>query len=618
MNSRSVLAAAVRDFRSSWKDLVLTDLAYKAIAFILLTPLVGVLFRVSVATSGKSVLADQDILLFFLGPAGWICFVIVGALWLGVSALELAALMGILAAARNGNRLGVLGALRFAAATAGPVILVTARLLALTLLTILPFLAAIGLTYLSLLGGHDINFYLNEKPPVFRVALAIAGITLAALVALLLRLVTSWFFALPAVLFEDVGVSEAMRSSRQRATRHRRTVLLWFFGWALATIILSALASSVVVFVGRLLVPRAIESLWLLVMAIGVTVIFWAGFNLVVSLIGTTTFATMLFNLYRELGGEGQTGLSRFRLGESSGSDTGRAMTRTRLIVAGTVGVIVALVVGGAAIETVRLEDDAQVTAHRGSSAAAPENTMAAIKRAIEDRADWVEIDVQETADGEVVVFHDSDFMRLAGVDLKIWDATMADLKEIDIGSWFAPRFKDERVPTLSEVLAECKGRIRVNIELKYYGHEKRLEPRVADIVEEQGMSAEIVVMSLKVGAIEKMKSLRPDWKVGLLMSVHAGRLERLDVDFLAVNAEFANRRFIRSAQDSDKEVFVWTVNDAASMSTMIGRGVNSIITDKPALARSVLKERAELSVPERLLLELAGLLGVVPRIRGL
>ena len=80
---------------------------------------------------------------------------------------------------------------------------------------------------------------------------------------------------------------------------------------------------------------------------------------------------------------------------------------------------------------------------------------MAAIERAIEDGADFVEIDVQETADGAVVVAHDSDFMKLAGVNLKIWDATMADLQEIDVGSWFSPEFKDERVPTLGQVLDE-------------------------------------------------------------------------------------------------------------------------------------------------------------------
>ncbi|MEA1951986.1 MAG: glycerophosphodiester phosphodiesterase, partial [Planctomycetota bacterium] len=595
MDSRSLLSTAAADFRRSWKDLALTDIAYKIIAFVTLTPLVGILFRVLVSISGKSVLADQDILYFFLGPVGWICFVVVGGIWLGIVALEQAALLGILSAAAAGKRLGVLGALHFALAAARPVILVTARLLACTLLTILPFLAIIALIYFALLGSHDINFYLKEKPPVFWVALALAGITVTTLLAVMLRLATGWFFALPLVLFEQVAASDALRASRHRATGHRLSLLLWIVAWGLTTLVLSTLASSLVVLVGRLLVPNAIGSLWLLMIAIGVSLIFWSIANLAVNLLATTAFSTMLLNLYRELGSQGNFDPSQLNFAEANAGGVGLRLTPPRLITAGIAATAVAITAGAVAIDTVQLEDHTQVTAHRGASAAAPENTMAAVKRAIEEGTDWVEIDVQETADDEVVVFHDSDFMKLAGVDLKIWDATMADLEKIDIGSRFAPQFKDQRVPTLAQVLDQCKGRVGVNIELKYYGHDKQLEQRVVDIVEAHGMANDVVIMSLKVDAVKKVKSIRPDWKVGLLMSVSAGGLDKLDADFLAVNAGFANRSFIRSAHDLHKEVYVWTVNDATTMSMMISRGVDSLITDKPGLAKSVLEQRAKL-----------------------
>jgi glycerophosphoryl diester phosphodiesterase len=253
--------------------------------------------------------------------------------------------------------------------------------------------------------------------------------------------------------------------------------------------------------------------------------------------------------------------------------------------------------------------------AHRGASHRAPENTMAAIELAIQQQADWVEIDVQETADGEVVVFHDSDFMKLAGVDLKIWDATSADLHELDIGSWFNADFQNERVPTLAQVLQRCKGEIGVNIELKYYGHDQQLEQRVVEIVEAEGMSDSIVTMSLKMDAVKKMRSLRPAWKTGLLMSVVAGNLSNIDADFLAVNASFVDRGFVQRAHKRGQQVYVWTVNDPATMSSMISRGVDGLITDKPGLARSVLEQRAGMSAPERLLVELADTFGVIPQI---
>ncbi len=614
INSRPLIHGAVAAFQASSKALILTDVAYKVIAFVVLIPLVGILFRVLIAASGRSVLADQDILFFFLGPVGWVCFIVVGGLWLGIVALEQAALMGILAAAAGGKRMPVLDSLRFAKTHARGVVQVTARLLALTLLTVAPFLAVGGLIYVALLGKHDVNFYLQEKPPVFRVALALGGVLLVTLGGLLLRLLTGWFFALPLVLFEKVSPADALRVSRERARGHRRRLLWWIVGWGLASIALSSAASWVVLLLGRLVVPATTGSLGLLTLAVGLTLLLAAGVNLAVNLLGTTTFAAIQFTLYRRLGSLEELDLSPFDALETTAA-AAAMLNRKRLLAVGVVGVVLAAAVGGVAIHTVDVEDRTQITAHRGASMAAPENTMAAVKRAIEDEADWVEIDVQETADGEVVVFHDSDFMRLSAVDLKIWDATLADLEAIDVGSWFDPRFKDQRVPRLADVLGECKGKAGVSIELKYYGHDQQLEQRVVDVVEAQGMQADVVIMSLKLEAVRKVRSLRPQWTVGQLTSVAAGDLRKVDADFLAVSVGMASRRFIRLTQAAGKEVHVWTVNDAPTMSSLIGRGADNLITDKPALARSVLRWRATMSPPERLLLDLAGLLGVTPEI---
>lgn len=180
-------------------------------------------------------------------------------------------------------------------------------------------------------------------------------------------------------------------------------------------------------------------------------------------------------------------------------------------------------------------------------------------------------------------------------------------MKRIDIGSRFAPEFKGERVPTLGEVLDKCKDKIRVNIELKYYGREQQLEQRVVDVVESRGMTSEIVAMSLKGGGVKKLRTLRPSWKVGLLMSVSAGDVRKIEADFLAINAGFTSSSFVRTAHASGKDVYVWTVNDATTMSTMISRGVDGLLTDKPALVRAVLEQRTDMSGPERLLIELAG-----------
>ena len=106
---------------------------------------------------------------------------------------------------------------------------------------------------------------------------------------------------------------------------------------------------------------------------------------------------------------------------------------------------------------------------------------------------------------------------------------------------------------------------------------------------------------------------MRPDWKVGLLSSVAIGDITRLEADFFAINAKFANRAFIRQAHNRNREVMVWTVNDPISMSSMMSKRVDGIITDKPGLASNVRIERAEMEIHERMMIQLASLIGKKP-----
>lgn len=605
------LPAALRDFRECWKDLALTDIAYKVLAFIVLTPIVGILFRLLVEMSGRKVIADEDIVQFLLEPLGWICLIVVGTLWIAIVALEQAALMGVLCAHSVQQHLGVTSALRFAMVNCPAVLRVTVRIIVLALLAALPFLAVVGVAYLTLLTEFDINFYLSQKPTEFKMAIAIAAVMGLGLAAVLLRLATSWFYALPLVIFEGVPPNRALQVSRDRVRGHRFVVVAWIVVWLLATFLLAAVASGIVTWVARLLVPQVIGSLGILLIVVGATLLAWITVNLAANLLSTTSFAVVFFRLYADRGCPQGVDASRLEASEQRMEQSRWALTRRRLVAGMLILVVVAGVIGIWAIRSVRTVDDVEIIAHRGASAAAPENTMASIKQAVAEGTDWTEIDVQETADGQVVVMHDSDFKKIANVDLKIWNATMDDLRGIDIGSWYDAKFKDERVPTLAEVLEYCKGRTKVTIELKYYGHDQQLEQRVAEIIEAAGMESDIVIISLKQEGLQKMKQIRPEWKTGLLTAMAIGDLTKVNADFLAVNANIATRPFIRSAHDHNKQVLVWTVNDPITMSTMIGRGADGLITDKPGLAREVLETRRSLSTVERMLIELASLLDV-------
>ena len=333
--------------------------------------------------------------------------------------------------------------------------------------------------------------------------------------------------------------------------------------------------------------------------------------NLAIAILSTALFPLLIVRLYRFLAGPGQLDpepSERVSLGEKASLQIpGKAIFGL-----GAAALALMILGGYAASRSIDEEPVVEIIAHRGASGTAPENTMASFQRAIFDKADWIELDVQENADDVIVVAHDSDFMKVARSDLKVWDATNENLRDLDIGGWYAPEYSNQRVPTLHQALELAKDKLGVIIELKYYGHNRNLESRVADIVEQTGMESDIMVMSLKIDGLRKVAALRPAWTRGLLNTTSVGDLTRLDLNFLALNSIAASPAMIHRAHKQGMKVYVWTVNDPVQMSVMMSRGVDGIITDEPALARQVIKLRKHLTPFGRLVVWIAGETGLL------
>lgn len=592
------LAAA---FGICWKPLVVADIAIKLLAYVLLTPAVGALFHLFLAASGRTILADVDIGRFLLHPFGWVTLILAGASWVTIFALEQSVLMTIALGSQPGKIMPVIPALVFVLRQSRQVYTLAAWLVGRIALVVMPFLALGGAGFWMLLTSHDINFYLDQKPPQFWLAVALMGSLLAAMLATLLMLATRWCLALPVVLFENSPPSTAFSISALRTRSQRRSIAVLLATWGVLNAMVSLGLTTGVLGLGRLLVPHASDSIWMLTATLGFVLMLWTVANLISNSLATITLAVLLAAIFR------QHATAGFRLPERAGLEWIYVpwLTRWRLLALLVIGVLGATLLGASAIHGVALEDDVQITAHRGGAMHAPENSLAAIRQAIEDRADWVEVDVQESRDGIVVVTHDSDLKRTSGFARKIWDATADELRAVDIGSYFDPRFSTERVPTLAEVLDLCRGRVKLNIELKYYGRQQRLEERVVKLVEEYGMQQDVLIMSLEQAGLRRVRELRPDWKIGLLVARSVGNPARTDADFLAVNSAIATTPLVRAVHARGKDLHVWTVNQAAAMSILIGRGIDNLITDDPRLAREVLEQRAMMSPVERVLVDL-------------
>lgn len=239
------------------------------------------------------------------------------------------------------------------------------------------------------------------------------------------------------------------------------------------------------------------------------------------------------------------------------------------------------------------LGNPVEVTAHRGYSAAYPENTIPAFKGAIQVGADWAELDVQQTADGEVIVMHDSNLKRTTGLDKEVWQVTWDEIKDLDNGSWFDKKYQTVRIPTLEEVLKVCRGKIHLNIEIKPSGHDKDLEEQVAKLLKKYHMRDTCVVSSLKYDSLRKIKQADDSIETAYITSVSYGNFTDLEyADGYSVESTLLSKSFVNKAQKAGKQIYVWTVNSEERLEKVVGMGIDNVITDDPVMAKELIYEQ--------------------------
>lgn len=246
---------------------------------------------------------------------------------------------------------------------------------------------------------------------------------------------------------------------------------------------------------------------------------------------------------------------------------------------------------------------ETEITAHRGSSRTAPENTIPAIEAAIEELADSAEIDVQMTSDGVIVLGHDASLKRVAGVNRSIASMTFEELEQLDVGSWFSSVYAGTRVPALSEVLELCEQKINLNIEIKYVGKNSELPEKTAEMIKEYGMENQCVITSTNLSYLKRVKEVLPEIRTGYIISAAYGNFySSEDVDFISLRSGFVTSDLMRNAHEQGKAVYAWTVNTKNEMERLTLLGVDGIITDRPVLAREIVyREEATESLFEYL-----------------
>lgn len=231
--------------------------------------------------------------------------------------------------------------------------------------------------------------------------------------------------------------------------------------------------------------------------------------------------------------------------------------------------------------------------AHRGASAHAPENTMAAFHKGVEMKSDYIEIDVQMTADEELVIIHDTTVNRTTNGTGAVGDLTLEEIRALDAGSWFSEEFAGEKIPTFEEVLDAFRGKVGILIELKSPELYPGMEEKVANALKERNMdhakNNKIIIQSFNHGSMELSKELLPEIPHGVLAGLSWAGVTDEQLEAFATYADYFNPNqnivtpaLVDRVHEVGMQIMPYTSRSQEQADRLFNLGVDGIVTDYP------------------------------------
>lgn len=586
------------------------ELLCKLVSLIFLAPASALVIRGLIAWSGNAAISNFDLVGFFLSPQGVLLVITVATFGFAITFFEIGglALTGLLI--QKGHRPSPILILRYFASRARDLWTLGFHQFVVIGGIALAVLIVALMAKQVFLGEGDIYFYVRTTPPEYWTAIGIAVLAAGVATWFILGFLVRWILAVPLLLVEKRTPAEALReSSRLVRELGLKNLIKSLAVWGLGILSLLLLGNLADRLLELLVFPLAGDRVS---MVIALTALFQVGrflCGLAAGFVISVTFSGLVIQWYLRARPEAGFPSELARPESKDDHIEPQQLRWQRLVFTSAIGLVLAAGgIGIGLLNRIDFGDEVAVTAHRGSSIVAPENTMAAILQAVEDGADYIEIDVQESADGVVVLIHDTDLRRLAGLQQNVWEVDWNEMQNTDVGSWFSEDFSEERIPSLEQVIEAVKGEAKLNIEIKLNGHDQNLEAEVVRLLRKADFIDQAIVMSLDYGAVRKVAELEERIPAGLTLSARVGNPTGFEVDFLAVGAGAVTRDLVARAHREGMEVHAWTVNEVDQMLTMIHLGVDNIITDRPDVLVALLEERSEMTNAEKMLLYLSDL----------
>lgn len=243
-------------------------------------------------------------------------------------------------------------------------------------------------------------------------------------------------------------------------------------------------------------------------------------------------------------------------------------------------------------------KDDFILIAHKGASGYAPENTLPALIKAMELGANYLEIDVHQSRDSQIIVIHDSDVDRTTDGSGSVDNMTIAELKQLDAGSWFDPKFAGTTIPTLQEVIDVINSNVNLIIEVKVGSeHYPGIEENIVSLVKQNKVESQVILKSFSIDILKRFQSLAPEIPRLYVFVLHFPGINLTldkwinfidiyenpaDVQMFQAHSWFIDKSMIEETHAQSLKIIAWNVNTLEEIEAMLHLGVDGIETDYP------------------------------------
>ncbi len=574
---RQTFRSAIHLIMWDWSTLFLFEIIYKLITAIIVFPALQAMLQFALQLSGVSFLSNQTLPIILQSPSTLLVLLILFVILTFYVLIEMTAIVLYFHNGVQGKRTGIFRLFLSAAKKSFSIVRPKNALLFVFIFLILPMT---GVTLSSgLLQSLEIpEFILDyiKSTPALHVLYS-------ALCFLFFILAFRWIFSIHEITLQPCRFQEARKRSKALIHGKWLKTLIWLFLWILLVVGLLVLVTAILLFAILLFIKYTVpsnhaqETFWYFFYTLSKwRSLFWA----IGVTIGSFAFISSCYYRYQS-----ENQIFVFQKPHISIRKSAMILRPLRFFL--VLFILMGYGLYSLSYNAFLLDEEVglktTVTAHRASTLTTPENTLSGLEAAIESGATYAEIDVQQTKDGTLVLMHDSNLSRTAGVDKDIWNVTYQDLQSMEVGSWFSPAFKGEKIPTLEEFIQKAKGRIILVIELKSTGHEKSFVSSVVELIQSLDAEKDCILASMDYSLVHEAKSCDPTIQTQLITAVAYGELYQLeDVDIYSVEASFLTRSMVLNLHLSGKEVFVWTVNNQTTAREMVAIRVDSIVTDAP------------------------------------